>query len=173
MQGFMVYMSGGGVQIFSLMIVYQLVKNAITGMMGVNSGKFGQLKELGREQANASCNLNPFCVCLYSLRAPRTGVRSFISRRYQRHSQGTKLYYAKIRPLPGTMLVTGLRVVQMSYDGTLANTRVRLVSLLETTDRKLIRCCRTTGYLAEQYCHPSAHRDFKYITQRLVAALSR
>lgn len=39
MQGFMVYMSGGGVQIFSLMIVYQLVKNAITGMMGVNEGK--------------------------------------------------------------------------------------------------------------------------------------
>ena len=39
MQGFMVYMSGGGVQIFSLMIVYQLVKNAITGMMGVNNGK--------------------------------------------------------------------------------------------------------------------------------------
>lgn len=38
MQGFMVYMSGGGVQIFSLMIVYQLVKNAITGMMGVGNG---------------------------------------------------------------------------------------------------------------------------------------
>lgn len=39
MQGFMVYMSGGGVQIFSLMIVYQLIKGAITGMMGVNNGK--------------------------------------------------------------------------------------------------------------------------------------
>ncbi|KAK9894821.1 DUF1077-domain-containing protein [Cystobasidium minutum MCA 4210] len=37
MQGFMVYMSGGGVQIFSLMIVYQLIKGAITGMMGVNN----------------------------------------------------------------------------------------------------------------------------------------
>ena len=43
MQGFMVYMSGGGVQIFSLMIVYQLIKNAITGMMGVNNGKSDQI----------------------------------------------------------------------------------------------------------------------------------
>ncbi|CAD6575859.1 MAG: hypothetical protein CYPHOPRED_005813 [Cyphobasidiales sp. Tagirdzhanova-0007] len=37
MQGFMVYMSGGGVQIFSLMIVFQLIKGAISGVMGVNT----------------------------------------------------------------------------------------------------------------------------------------
>merc|ERR1711939_227792 len=36
MQGFMVYMSGGGVQIFSLMIVGQLIKNAISSMLSVN-----------------------------------------------------------------------------------------------------------------------------------------
>jgi len=36
MQGFMVYMSGGGVQIFSLMIVGQLIKNAIGSILGVN-----------------------------------------------------------------------------------------------------------------------------------------
>jgi hypothetical protein len=30
-------MSGGGLQIFSLMIVFQLIKGAISGMMAVNS----------------------------------------------------------------------------------------------------------------------------------------
>lgn len=56
MQGFMVYMSGGGVQIFSLMIVYQLVKNAITGMMGVNEA----FEHLGQTSvASTAEGLNP------------------------------------------------------------------------------------------------------------------
>lgn len=51
MQGFMVYMSGGGVQIFSLMIVYQLVKNAITGMMGVGNGASTSARETLRHSS--------------------------------------------------------------------------------------------------------------------------
>lgn len=39
MQGFMMYMSGGGVQIFSMMMVWMLIKNAIGAMLGVNKGK--------------------------------------------------------------------------------------------------------------------------------------
>lgn len=32
----MMYMSGSGLQIFSLMIVFQLIKGALSGMMAVN-----------------------------------------------------------------------------------------------------------------------------------------
>ncbi|KAL7006353.1 hypothetical protein EMMF5_004006 [Cystobasidiomycetes sp. EMM_F5] len=40
MQAFMVYMSGGGLQIFSMMIIFQLIKGAISGMMSVNTSKY-------------------------------------------------------------------------------------------------------------------------------------
>lgn len=36
----MVYMSGGGVQIFSLMIVFQLIKGAISGISSVNQSAY-------------------------------------------------------------------------------------------------------------------------------------
>lgn len=39
-QAFMVYMSGGGLQIFSMMIIFQLIKGAISGMMSVNTSKY-------------------------------------------------------------------------------------------------------------------------------------
>lgn len=35
----MVYMSGGGLQIFSLMIVFQLIRGALSGMMAVNTSE--------------------------------------------------------------------------------------------------------------------------------------
>ena len=35
----MVYMSGGGVQIFSMMIIYQLLSAAIAGMVTVNKSE--------------------------------------------------------------------------------------------------------------------------------------
>lgn len=45
----MVYMSGGGVQIFSLMIVGQLIKGALGGMMNVNKSEWemGSFSSLG------------------------------------------------------------------------------------------------------------------------------
>lgn len=46
-QAFMVYMSGGGVQIFSMMIIYQLLSAAIAGMVTVNkSGRSPVLREI-------------------------------------------------------------------------------------------------------------------------------
>ncbi|KEI41473.1 uncharacterized protein L969DRAFT_85254 [Mixia osmundae IAM 14324] len=36
MQGFMLYMSGGGVQIFSMMMVWMLIKNAVVAAVGVS-----------------------------------------------------------------------------------------------------------------------------------------
>ncbi|BGP42604.1 hypothetical protein JCM10449v2_006616 [Rhodotorula kratochvilovae] len=38
MQAFMMYMSGGGIQIFSIMSVWFLLKQAVSGMLGVDKG---------------------------------------------------------------------------------------------------------------------------------------
>ena len=55
MQAFMLYMSGGGVQIFSMGIVFMLLSSPFKNLAGINTGSFPQLCSLRTPSNTSQC----------------------------------------------------------------------------------------------------------------------
>ena len=55
MQAFMLYMSGGGVQIFSMGIVFMLLMTPFKNVLGMNEGEFGCGSRCWLKRCLSSC----------------------------------------------------------------------------------------------------------------------
>lgn len=117
----MVYMSGGGLQIFSLMIVFQLIKGAIAGMMAVNTSA----------PAVHSSESELLILRSRSVRAARKRGCQFSQ---QAKSSATEFYHSESRALLVTRLAARARLVQMPYYGLVTDTRERLAGLQQATN---------------------------------------
>lgn len=115
----MMYMTGGGLQIFSVMSVWFLLKQAVSGIFAVEKGEplpF-QLPHLG----------SPFLLklTLVSL-SVRTICHCTIADKHHA-TKRTAAAEGRVRRLPGRAALRGNLEVQL--DGPLANTRQRLARI--------------------------------------------